>query len=86
MSDKNENNATFYCFKGWSRSRKFYTSDRGHVSKDVFAPDGNYLEKILIENEGRWPGLSGPGNDYYRFVVIDGSVDHGWPLMFDPTT
>lgn len=80
-------NATFYCFKGWNLSRKYYTTGRGLLSKDVFGvhTTEERLALILKENGGTWPGLSGPGESYFRFVVADEAVDHGWPLMFDPT-
>lgn len=81
-----EPNATFYCFKGWSMGRKWYATDRGILAKEVF--DGQVedkLAKILKDNAGKWPGLSGTGESYFRFVVADEAVDHGWPLMFDPT-
>lgn len=84
MSEMRAHNATFYAFKGWSLSRKFYTSGRGHISSTVFDGTGEYLQKILDHNQGKWPGLNGPGNDYFRFVVIDADIEHGWPLMFDP--
>jgi hypothetical protein len=80
-----EPNATFYCFKGWALSRKYYTTGRGYVSPRLFDGTGEYLTKLLADNDGNWPGLSGPGESYFRFVVIDDAVDHGWPLMFDPT-
>lgn len=78
-------NATFYAFKGWSLSRKYYATGRGHLSEEAFAPrPGVALAVILAHNDGKWPGLSGPGDSYFRFVVADDNVDHGWPLMFDP--
>lgn len=81
-----ENNATFYCFKGWSLSRKYYASERGLLSKAVFDVHSaeERLAQILKDNDG-WPGLNGTGESYFRFVVADKEVDHGWPLMFDPT-
>ena len=80
-----EHNATFYCFKGWSLSRKYYACGRGYVSKEIFDGHGDYLRRILADNGGSWPGINGPGEGYFRFVVVDEDVDHGWPLMFDPT-
>jgi hypothetical protein len=85
MSTMRVNNATFYSFKGWSLSRKYYTSGRGHVSARVFDGSGEYLPKLLEDNGGLWPGLSGTGAGYFRFVVVDEDIDHGYPLMFDPT-
>lgn len=87
MSNMKVHNATFYCFKGWNLSRKYYASDRGALPKEVFDVHtaDERLALIIKHNKGCWPGLSGPGESYFRFVVADADVNHGWPLMFDPT-
>jgi hypothetical protein len=82
-----KDNATFYSFKGWSLSRKYYTIGRGYLSPQVFSGvhgAADRLKIILEQNEGRWPGLASDGSEYFLFVVGDEDVDHGWPLMFDP--
>lgn len=83
MTEK-KGNATFYCFK--SDTGKYYAEGRGNFPKEMF--DGTVFDlrarmKILLaHNDMCWPGISGPGNDYFRFVVADDDVDWGWPLMF----
>lgn len=79
-------NATFYAFKGYSLSRKYYALGRGFLSKTVFDPTTpNRLAQILQDNDGCWPGLSGPGESFFRMVAGDEFIDHGYPLMFDPS-
>jgi hypothetical protein len=87
MSGARVINATFYSFKAWSMSRKYYTTGRGHLSSEAFNGTLNNTERlavILEQNHGLWPGLSSDGSEYFLFVVTDEKVDHGWPLMFDP--
>jgi hypothetical protein len=79
-------NATFYTFKGYSLSRKYYTSGRGNLSKMVFDPSTpSRIAQIFSDNDGCWPGLNGPGETFFRVVIGDETTDHGYPLMFDPT-
>jgi len=87
MNDTHDpTNATFYAFKGYSLSRKYYTLGRGHLSKTVFDPrTPDRLAQILLDNDNCWPGLSGPGESFFRIVIGDESIDHGYPLMFDPS-
>ena len=76
-------NATFTCFK---ESGKYYATGRGRLTNGVFEVFGRdeRLARILRDNDGAWPGLSGPGADFYRVVVADEDVDHGYPLLFKP--
>lgn len=79
-------NAMFYAFKGHSLSRKYYTSSPGVLSRTVFEPrTESRLAQILLDNGGCWPGLSGPGETFFRVVVGNDLCDHGWPLLFDPS-
>jgi hypothetical protein len=84
MSEEQKGNATFYAFKD---TGKYYTLGRGTLSKEVFAVFAREerLAQIYRDNDGCWPGLSGTGGSFYRMVVADESVDHGYPLMFKPT-
>lgn len=80
MTGKIEN-ATFYSFKD---SGKYYTTGRGNLSPEVFKVFSREerLAQILRDNDGCWPGLSGPGSDFYRMAIGDEAIDHGYPLMF----
>lgn len=76
-------NATFNCFKP---SGKWYAEGRGFVP-DFFTKDHAFsnqekLIRVLRANDNKWPGLSGPGNDFVRVVFLDEEVDYGWPLFF----
>lgn len=76
-------NATFYAFK---QSGKWYTSERGYLSEQVF----KYFDRIdmrrqiVADNQGKFPGLSGPGNDFIFVVIGDDEINHGFPLMLFP--
>ena len=81
-------NAKFYYFKA---SGKFYTSDRG-VMPDVFGGEGSRpaftnearREAILRANQNKMPGLSTTGSNFRVVVIIDDSVDFGYPLCLEP--
>lgn len=76
------NNCTFLAFK---LSGKMYSSERGYLPKEVFEPylrDG--LAAILIDHDGKWPGLSGAGHEFTRVVVPDHDLDYGFPFLINP--
>jgi len=84
VSTEREPNATFHAFR---TSGKWYTTGRGYLSPGVFAVFERHerREQIVADNGGRYPGLSGPGNDFIFVVVGDDSCDHGFPLLLYPT-
>lgn len=76
-----QNNATFYTFKP---SGKWYTTERGYLSRDIFhgAKSGEEkVERIRADNGGAWPGLRGTGSEFTLVVFGDEDLDYGFPLM-----
>lgn len=74
-------NATFHSFK---RSGKWYASGRGFLSPEVFTASfdrNGRRERILQDNEGKFPGLSGRGDDFTFVVFGDDDLSYGFPLM-----
>ena len=76
-------NATFHCFK---ESGKWYVTYRGYLSEDVFRVYGHRERRtqILLDNDGKYPGLSGPGREFIFVVIPDDGTPHGYPLMLKP--
>lgn len=75
-------NATFHSFKP---SGKWYATGRGHLSPDAFSvvfDKEARVHRILKDNDGKWPGLGGRGDEFTLVVFGDDNVDYGWPLMF----
>lgn len=76
----NEPNAVFYSFKP---SGKWYATGRGYLNPKVFKIFEGRREQIVKDNDGRYPGLSGPGSQFI-LVVIGDDLDFGYPLLFHP--
>lgn len=75
-------NCSFHCFKA---SGKWYTSEEGFIDKSVFKEfDKDRLAKILELNEGKWPGLSTEGKDFFRIILPHEDLDYGYPQMYLP--
>lgn len=85
---RDEHNATFHAFKQpWG---KWGYSGRGRLPPSafqapIFAPEER-LEDILKHNDGKWPGMSTDGREYFLVVIGDEDNNFGWPLMFVPTS
>lgn len=75
-------NAAFHAFK---TSGKWYTSGRGYLSPDVFKVfgTGDRRRQIVFDNDGKYPGLSGPGDGFILVIVGDEMVNYGYPLMLN---
>lgn len=84
-------NATFYIFK---RGGKYYTHERGVMpnifghaerpNEDAVWTNEERREAILRANNNHMPGLSTTGSAFRIVVVIDESVDYGYPLCLEP--
>ena len=80
---KELSNATFLSFRS---SGKWYTTGRGFLPENAFNcfEKNERRERIIEANNGKYPGLSGPGNDFILIIIGDESIDYGFPLMLFP--
>ena len=71
-------NATFYSFK---RSGKCYAEGRGTLTREAIYDWNNRREHILRNNDGKYPGLSGRGDEFHFVIIPDEDHPEGFPLM-----
>lgn len=76
-------NATFYAF---NPSGKWKYEGRGFLSSSVFDAFTRQerRERILRDNDGKFPGMSTAAEEYIWVVIGDPEIDHGFPLMLHP--
>lgn len=77
-------NATFITFKP---SGKYYTSGRGYLSEKAWKETHETIQRrmqVLIDNSGKFPGLSGDGSQFIWVIIPDENAD-GFPLLLKPS-
>jgi hypothetical protein len=76
-------NATFYAF---NPSGKWKYEGRGYLSESVFSvfSRAERRAQILMDNDGKFPGMCTSADEYVWVVIGDREINHGYPLMLHP--
>lgn len=84
LAEREAPNATFWIFKP---SGKYYTHERGYtIAQEAFITQDTRAA-MLAANDGRMPGLSGVGSEFFVMVVPDDDLSNdlmGVPVMMPP--